>query len=103
MNSIIKLIANAIEYSGEDTLIVFSTEFIGMTCIVVLRDNGIGIPFEDQKNLFEPFFRAYNTGDIPGTGLGLNIVERYVGLMGGTLEYKSAINEGTLFKMTFHQ
>lgn len=102
-NSIINLISNAIKYSGEDTLIEFSTEIIGNTCIVVVRDNGIGIPFEDQKNLFEPFFRAYNTGDIPGTGLGLNIVERYVGLMGGTLEYKSAINEGTLFKMTFHQ
>lgn len=100
-NSIINLISNAIKYSGEDTFIEFSTEINGDTCTVVVKDNGIGIPVEDQKNLFEPFFRAHNTGNIPGTGLGLNIVKRYIGLMDGQLEYRSAINEGALFKMIF--
>lgn len=102
-SSIINLISNAIKYSGEDTFIEFATEITENTCTVVIRDNGIGIPDEDQKNLFEPFFRAHNTGNIPGTGLGLNIVKRYVLLMGGELDYWSAIHKGTSFQMTFQR
>ncbi|NGM63456.1 PAS domain S-box protein [Sphingobacterium sp. SGG-5] len=102
-SSIINLISNAIKYSGEDTFIEFSTEINGDKCTVMVKDNGIGIPEEDQVNLFEPFFRANNTGNIPGTGLGLNIVKRYVSLMGGELQYWSAVNEGTMLKMSFTQ
>ncbi|ERJ61022.1 PAS domain-containing sensor histidine kinase [Sphingobacterium paucimobilis] len=102
-NSIINLVSNAIKYSGEDTFIEFSTEITEETCTIVVKDNGIGIPVEDQKNLFEPFFRAHNTGSIPGTGLGLNIVRRYVSLMDGKLEYWSAINQGALFRMVFNR
>jgi len=100
-NSIINLISNAIKYSGEDTFIEFTTEIRDGQCAICVSDNGIGIPVEDQKSLFEPFFRAHNTGSIPGTGLGLNIVRRYVELMGGRMEYRSAINQGAMFKMTF--
>lgn len=102
-NTVVNLISNAIKYSGEDTFIEFNTIIEGTTCIITVRDNGIGIPVEEQVNLFEPFFRAHNTGNIPGTGLGLNIVKRYVHLMDGSLEYKSAINEGAFFKMIFTQ
>lgn len=102
-NAVVNLISNAIKYSGEDTFIEFNTIVDADTCIIKVRDNGIGIPVEEQVNLFEPFFRAHNTGNIPGTGLGLNIVKRYVHLMEGTLEYKSAINEGAFFKMIFTQ
>ncbi|TDS16289.1 PAS domain-containing sensor histidine kinase [Sphingobacterium paludis] len=102
-SSIINLISNAIKYSGEDTFIEFSTEIKDDICEICIRDNGIGIPTEDQKSLFEPFFRAQNIGNIPGTGLGLNIVKRYVQLMDGVMEYTSAINEGAVFKMTFQQ
>lgn len=101
-NSIINLISNAIKYSGEDTFIEFNTEINGDTCQVVIKDDGIGIPHEDQKNLFEPFFRAHNTGNIPGTGLGLNIVQRYVSLMGGQVTCQSAQDKGTVFTLTFH-
>lgn len=100
-SSIINLISNAVKYSGEDTFIEFTTEINGDECTICVKDNGIGIPEEDQKNLFEPFFRAHNIGNIPGTGLGLNIVKRYISLMGGEMVYHSAVNEGTLFKMTF--
>lgn len=102
-NTVVNLISNAIKYSGEDTFIEFNTIIEGNTCIITVRDNGIGIPKEEQINLFEPFFRAHNIGNIPGTGLGLNIVKRYVHLMDGVLEYKSAINEGAFFKMIFTQ
>ncbi len=66
-----------------------------------MKDEGIGIPDEDQLHLFEPFFRAHNTGNIPGTGLGLNIVARYIALMKGTVSCVSTIHKGTLFTLTF--
>lgn len=95
------LIANAIKYSGENTFIEFSTEIRPDNCVITIKDNGIGIPEADQKHLFEAFFRAHNTGNIPGTGLGLNIVARYAGLMNGHIIFKSNVNQGTLFTMTF--
>jgi len=100
-NCIINLIANAIKYSGENTFIEFNTEISDHKCMVTIKDNGIGIPESDQKHLFEAFFRAHNTGNIPGTGLGLNIVGRYTGLMNGKIEFKSNINHGTLFILSF--
>lgn len=100
-NCIINLISNAIKYSGDDTRVEF-TSLIGPSGITIrVRDNGIGIPAEEQKHLFEAFFRAQNTGNIPGTGLGLNIAARYVNLMGGTIACKSALNKGTEFTIQF--
>ncbi|UKT64707.1 PAS domain-containing sensor histidine kinase [Pedobacter mucosus] len=100
-NCIINLISNSIKYSGEDTLIQFNTILKNDELILEVSDNGIGIPEADQSNLFEPFFRAHNTGDIPGTGLGLNIVKRYVGLMKGSIACRSEQHQGTVFTLTF--
>ncbi len=100
-NCILNLIANAIKYSGENTFIDFNTEINSQKCIITVSDNGIGIPETDQKHLFEPFFRAHNTGNIPGTGLGLNIVRRYTNLMNGNIDFKSNVNHGTLFTISF--
>ena len=100
-NSIINLISNAIKYSGENTFIEFNSEILDNCCIITVKDNGIGIPKEEQKNLFEPFFRANNTGNIPGTGLGLNIVKRYVHLMNGEVTCSSDQDMGTIFTLVF--
>ncbi|RZL38937.1 MAG: PAS domain S-box protein [Pedobacter sp.] len=100
-NCIINLISNAIKYSGENTMIQFNSAVTDAELIIEVIDNGIGIPDMDQNSLFEPFFRAHNTGDIPGTGLGLNIVKRYVGLMNGTVSCSSAQNVGTTFTLVF--
>lgn len=100
-NSVINLISNAIKYSGENTFIEFNTELNGSDLIITVKDNGIGIPEEEQRNLFEPFFRAHNTGSIPGTGLGLNIVKRYVELMDGEVMCKSIQNQGTTITLIF--
>ncbi|WP_158796032.1 PAS domain-containing sensor histidine kinase [Pedobacter sp. L105] len=102
-NCMINLINNAIKYSGENTFIEFNTEINDRQCIVTIRDNGIGIPDTDQKHLFQPFFRAHNTGSIPGTGLGLNIVLRYAGLMNGEVQFESQINQGTTFILSFNK
>ncbi|WP_336833256.1 PAS domain-containing sensor histidine kinase [Sphingobacterium siyangense] len=100
-NALVNLISNAIKYSGEDTLIEFTTCIDDEGCFISVKDNGIGIPEEDQVHLFEPFFRAHNTGNIPGTGLGLNIVKRYIELMAGQMEFESEVHKGTSFRVSF--
>lgn len=100
-NCIINLITNAIKYSGDSCCIDFTTEINDLDSMISVHDNGIGIPLEEQKHLFEAFFRAHNTGSIPGTGLGLNIVNRYVSLMKGKAGFVSNKEEGTLFTLTF--
>lgn len=99
-NCIINLVTNAIKYSAEGSLIEFTTEITPQKCVISIKDNGIGIPLEDQKYLFGAFFRAHNTGNILGTGLGLNIVARHVELMNGEVTFESN-PEGTLFKLIF--
>lgn len=100
-NSVINLISNSIKFSGENSFIEFNTEIDSNGCKIIVKDNGIGIPEADQKNLFAPFFRAHNTGNIPGTGLGLNIVRRYVKLMGGEVQFESKVNQGTNITLLF--
>lgn len=102
-NCLINLISNAIKYSGEHTLIEFFSEVNEEQYVFSIKDNGLGIPEEDQPFLFQPFFRAHNTGNIPGTGLGLNIVLRYVNLMNGNIKYESRSGEGTLFTLSFQK
>jgi signal transduction histidine kinase len=102
-NAAINLVANAIKYSGENTFIEFNTEVNDTQVCITVKDNGIGIPEEEQINLFEPFFRAHNTGTIPGTGLGLNIVKRYIELMGGKVTCQSAQHKGTSITLIFHK
>lgn len=102
-NCIVILIENAIKYSGEESSIQFYTKINENNCTIRICDNGIGIPVEDQKHLCEPFFRAHNTGKIPGSGLGLSILSRYTDLMNGKVDFKSRVNRGTLFTLTFPQ
>lgn len=102
-NSIVNLITNAVKYSGDNAKIEFTTEIVTDTVTIAVKDNGIGIPKEEQKYLFDAFFRAHNTGSIPGTGLGLNIVARHVALMGGKITFNSNVNKGTLFTLLFNR
>lgn len=100
-NCIVNLITNAVKYSGEEAKIEFMTEINQRQVCVTVKDDGIGIPKEEQKYLFDAFFRAHNTGSIPGTGLGLNIVARHVSLMNGKITFRSSLNQGTLFTLIF--
>ncbi|PWJ40985.1 sensor histidine kinase [Sediminitomix flava] len=91
------LISNAIKYSPKDTPpelnIHFSPDMLEFNVV----DKGIGIPKEDQANLFQSFFRASNVGNIEGTGLGLVIAREFVQMHNGELTFESAVNEGTCF------
>lgn len=100
-NCLVNLLSNTIKYSGEDMSIELNTTIDDQTCTITVKDHGIGIPEEDQKHLFEAFFRAQNTGNIPGTGLGLNIVSRYVAIMHGHINFESKVNQGTIFTLSF--
>ena len=96
-NIITNLISNASKYSPENYSIDINCEIQNDQIVVSVKDHGIGIPEEDQKNLFGSFFRASNVGSIQGTGLGLNIIKRYTELLGGSITFNSQIGEGTTF------
>jgi two-component system sensor kinase FixL len=100
-NVLINLLSNAIKYSDNNKHIELTTEINPEEIKISVQDYGIGIPKNEQGQLFERFFRADNVGNIQGTGLGLNIVKRYLELMEGNITCHSELNEGTLFVITF--
>ncbi|MGZ6489259.1 MAG: ATP-binding protein [Bacteroidia bacterium] len=102
-NVLLNLLSNACKYSPENKEIDFGTEVGKNRVIIRVKDSGIGIPESEQKNLFSKFYRAKNATNIQGTGLGLNIVRRYVELMEGGISFTSKLNEGTTFTVEFPQ
>jgi two-component system, LuxR family, sensor kinase FixL len=98
-NILINLLSNAIKYSDDTGKIDFKVEVAEEKLIFMVRDHGIGIPEADQKYLFDRFFRASNATNIEGTGLGLNIVKKYLELLGGTISVESKLSEGTAFNI----
>lgn len=99
-NVLINLVSNAIKYSPENAVIGIDVNSMKSKIVIAIRDSGMGIPEKDQPHIFERFFRASNSGNIEGTGLGLNIVRKYVELMGGTVSFVSHHGEGTTFTVT---
>ena len=99
-NIIINLIANAIKFSGENQNIYLDIIIDSNEIKIIVRDEGIGISPDDQKHLFERFFRGKNATNIQGTGLGLNIVLKYLELMNGMIEMHSVLDEGSTFVIT---
>jgi len=101
-NIIINLVSNAIKFSSEEATIWVSSRCIDHEIELVIKDEGLGIPEEDMKHLFERFFRGKNVVNIQGTGLGLHIVSKYVELMGGTIKVESELEKGTRFTIKFN-
>ena len=98
-NIMFNLISNAIKYSNENTNIDIKLSRDGNTLTIEIKDQGIGIPLEDQAHIFERFYRANNIGNMQGTGLGLNIVKKYVEILKGDIQFKSIPEKGTKFTL----
>jgi PAS domain S-box-containing protein len=94
------LISNALKYSPWNSTIEISLKKLKNFITVHVKDHGIGIPQEEQKHLFKPFFRASNTRMIQGNGLGLNIVRESVRMHNGDITFESNEGNGTLFTIT---
>ena len=70
---------------------------------IQVEDFGIGIPVQQQANLFGRFFRASNVNDVKGTGLGLSIVKHYLEQLGGSISFTSEEGEGSTFTIRIPQ
>jgi PAS domain S-box-containing protein len=92
-------LSNALKFSQKE--IMLKVEKQTNQVMITIIDQGIGISEEDQKHLFERFFRGGNATVIQGTGLGLHLVDRYMRLLGGKVEIKSELNKGTELHIQF--
>lgn len=91
------LLSNASKYSDPGKSIFIGCVVTKTEFTLTVTDEGVGIPENEIKHVFERFFRATNVTNIQGTGLGLNIVRRYVDLLGGRVTFHSIYGKGTTF------
>lgn len=91
------LLSNAIKYSTSNILLQTSADKNGLK--ICVSDKGIGIPAGERDKMFQKFYRASNATKIRGTGLGLNIIKKYVDLMNGSISFESKQDKGTIFKV----
>jgi two-component system phosphate regulon sensor histidine kinase PhoR len=98
-NILYNLIDNAIKYSPEKPKIEIATNSTDEHIEISVKDNGLGIPEESQKNVFDKFYRepTGNRHDIQGYGLGLNYVKAIVEAYKGKIKLISKENEGSTF------
>jgi len=94
------LIENGCKYSADHrTDVLIGRD--GDAMVIRFTDNGVGIPPDEQQNIFEPFYRAANTQGIKGHGIGLSVVRRIVQLHGGTIAVTSEPGKGSTFLLRF--
>jgi PAS domain S-box-containing protein len=94
-NIFLNLLTNAVKFSPGAKVVDVKVSTLDEDLYVVVKDYGIGIPEEDLKNLFEPFYRGTNVDTIQGTGLGLSIIKKAVELLHGKVNVKSSRESGT--------
>ncbi|HEY5537459.1 MAG TPA: HAMP domain-containing sensor histidine kinase [Acetobacterium sp.] len=93
----INLFTNAINHTLENGVITLFLKATPSEIIFEIKDTGEGIPKEDQKKIFDRFYKGDQSRSTPGTGLGLTICQRIVSLHGGTITVESAVGEGSQF------
>jgi PAS domain S-box-containing protein len=94
------LFSNACKYSPPGSPIDITLRHQAPHLILSIRNQGPGIPQDEQAHLFEGFYRGSNVGNLPGTGLGLAITHRCVELLGGGICLQSNPANGTIFTVT---
>ncbi len=96
-NILFNLISNASKYSEPGATIFCRTRKKPGNVAISVEDQGMGIPLAEQKHLFSRFFRATNALNIKGTGLGLHIVQQYLQLVQGDIDFTSEVGKGSIF------
>jgi len=94
------LINNAIKYSAENSTIDMEVTIKEDQLNISVHDQGMGIPYKEQKHIFNRYFRAENALLNQGTGIGLNIVKSHMENLGGTVSFKSEENKGSTFTIS---
>lgn len=94
------LVSNASKYSNENASIFCKTYLKEGDFCIEIKDEGIGIPDKEKKHLFSRFFRASNVENIQGTGLGLNIIKKYLNLVNGKIKFESIEGKGSVFTIS---
>ena len=102
-NVVYNLLDNAIKYSGENPKIWISVKQAEKHIVLEVKDNGIGVKEDDQKKIFDKFFRVPtgNVHNVKGFGLGLNYVRQIVDAHRGRITLKSHLGEGCTFRIYF--
>ncbi|MET0243332.1 MAG: HAMP domain-containing sensor histidine kinase, partial [Flavitalea sp.] len=93
------IIQNACKYSEQKKVSVTLTTNNSF-CIIKVQDEGIGIPEKELKYIFDPFFRASNTQEFKGYGVGLPLAQKIIRLHRGNLDYSSRENFGTTVEIS---
>ncbi|MCK4549639.1 MAG: GAF domain-containing protein, partial [Candidatus Krumholzibacteria bacterium] len=96
---LINLIGNAIKFSSRGSRIFLTAEEEAVSIKVTIRDEGVGIPKDDLKNIFKQFYQV-GSDSSEGVGLGLAIVKNIVEQHGGYVNVSSEVNEGSSFAFT---
>jgi signal transduction histidine kinase len=92
------IIGNALKYSGNEMV-----EIRLRGAILEIKDQGIGIPPEDLNRVFQPFYRAANTREYTGNGIGLSLSVRILRVYGAEISISSVLNEGTKVRIDFQR
>jgi PAS domain S-box-containing protein len=91
------LLTNASKYSDDGARIELAFGRENGQWLLSVKDEGVGIAKDELAQVFKRFFRSNSTTHIPGTGVGLDLVRRYVKALGGQVEVKSKVGEGAVF------
>jgi two-component system phosphate regulon sensor histidine kinase PhoR len=94
------IIDNALKYSLNNSTVKISQKKVKNNIVIKIVDQGIGIPKEEIPTIGDRFYRASNTGEIDGTGLGIAIVQKILNSYGGSINIESVINAGTKVTIT---
>lgn len=96
---LLNLIANAVSYTHDGGEVTVYVRQIGHEAVISVKDNGVGIPKDQQSRIFERFYRVdkARSRNVGGTGLGLSIVKWILENNNGRITLKSEVKEGSEF------